>query len=376
MGPNLIALAIPVFFLMIFIERAVSSRVGRRVYRTADALADLGCGIGQQVVTFFVTGAMLTAYAWLYEHARLVTLPGAVLPWLVAIVGYDFLYYWWHRASHRVNFLWAAHVVHHQSEDYNLAVALRQSVTTWFTGFPIYATLALVGVPPLHFAASAGISLLYQFWIHTELVPKLGPYEALFNTPSLHRVHHAINPRYLDKNHAGIFITWDRLFGTWEPEAEPCVYGTTRGLKSFNALWAQVHGWLELVRMSRKAPSLGEALKVWGKGPDWWPEWLGLKPAPPPHDPKLFVKYEVPTTRMVRRYVLAQFVVLGAAVFAFVTWGHALPLWGQLGAAVLILWTVGCIGGVLEGKRWARGAEVSRLVAAAAFLAALAVGLK
>jgi alkylglycerol monooxygenase len=369
--PDLIALAIPVFFLLIGVEKLVGWKHGKEVFRTPDALADLGCGIGQQVVTFFNTGLVLSIYGWLYQHARLVDLPGEVLPWVVAIVGYDFIYYWWHRMSHRVNFFWAAHVVHHQSEDYNLAVALRQSVTTQLTGFPLYATLAFVGVPPLHFAAAAALSLLYQFWIHTELVSKLGWFEWVFNTPSAHRVHHAINPQYLDKNHAGTLVVWDRLFGTYQVEAAPCVYGTTRPLRSFNALWAQLDGWWELVKLSRKAPTLGQALVLWVKGPDWWPGWMGQKPAPPPDDPRAFVKYEVPLTRGVRAYVLAQFLACGVAIFCFVSWGHGLPLWMQLGAGALILWTVGCIGGVVEGKRWARAAELSRYVAAVAFLVVL-----
>ena len=371
MGPNLVGYAIPVFFVAIAIEKAVGWKKGREIFRTPDALTDLGCGIGQQVVTFFTTGVVFAIYVWLYEHVRFFDLPTKWLPWVVAIVGYDFIYYWWHRMSHRVNFFWAAHVVHHQSEDYNLAVALRQSVTTQVTGFPLYATLSLIGVPPLHFVAAAGLSLLYQFWIHTELVPKLGWYEAVFNTPSAHRVHHAINPQYLDKNHAGTFIVWDKLFGSFEHEVAPCVYGTTRPIRSFNPLWAQLDGWWELIKLSRKAPSVGQALLLWVKGPDWWPAWMGQKPPPPPYDPKAFVKYEVPLTRAVRAYVLTQFGICGVAVFCFVQWGQSLPWPMQIAGGALILWTVGCIGGVIEGKRWARGAEVSRWAAAAAFLVAL-----
>jgi sterol desaturase/sphingolipid hydroxylase (fatty acid hydroxylase superfamily) len=322
-------------------------------------------------VTFVNPGLLFSAYVWLYDHVRLFDLPGAVLPWVVAIVGYDFAYYWWHRMSHRVNFFWAAHVVHHQSEDYNLAVALRQSVTTQLTGFPVYATLSLVGVPPLHFAAAAGLSLLYQFWIHTELVPKLGWYESVFNTPSLHRVHHAINPQYLDKNHAGTLIVWDKLFGTWTPEVAPCVYGTTRPIRSFNSLWAQLDGWVELGKLSKQAPNFTEAVKVWFKGPDWWPAWMGQKPAPPPYDPRAFVKYEVPLSPRLRAYVLVQFLAAGVAIFCFVTWGHTLPLAMKLSAAALILWTVGCIGGLVEARPWAKPAEISRLAAVAAFLVVL-----
>src|SRR4051812_7775689 len=166
------------------------------------------------------------------------------MTWLVAIAGVDFLYYWWHRLSHRVNLLWAAHVVHHQSEDYNLAVALRQSVTTSATLFPFYALLAFAGVPPLQLAVSTSLSTLYQFWIHTELVPRVPWLERLLNSPSAHRVHHAINVRYLDKNHAATLMVWDRLFGTFEPETEAPVYGLTRPLASFNPVWSQLAGYL------------------------------------------------------------------------------------------------------------------------------------
>ncbi|MDX2008537.1 MAG: sterol desaturase family protein, partial [Myxococcaceae bacterium] len=201
MGPNLIALAIPLFFVGIGLELAVARRRGLSVYRLGDAISDMGCGVVQQLVSNLLGGwVLLAAYDALFAH-RLVELPTAWLPWVAALLGVEFAYYWWHRLSHEVNLLWAAHVVHHHSEDYNLAVALRQSVTTWITTMPFYLPLALLGVPTLPFAVMLGLSTLYQFWIHTELVPPLGWLEKWLNTPALHRVHHAINPQYLDKNH-------------------------------------------------------------------------------------------------------------------------------------------------------------------------------
>jgi sterol desaturase/sphingolipid hydroxylase (fatty acid hydroxylase superfamily) len=358
-GPNLIALAIPLFFVAIVVELVVAHRRGVTVYRLGDALGDMGCGIGQQLVSLLFTTAVLTgAYEWLYGH-RFMTLPDGVAPWVVAFFGVEFAYYWWHRLSHEINLLWAAHVVHHHSEDYNLAVALRQSVTTWATSLPFYLPLALLGVPTLHFAAMLGISTLYQFWIHTELIKPLGWFERWFNTPALHRVHHAINPRYLDKNHGGIVSFWDRLFRTYEPESEPCVYGTTRPLNSFNPLWAQVEQYLDLVRLARRAPTVVDAVKVFFASPAWRPAWMGE------HEVRdLARKYDVPVSEGLKRYVLVQWVVLLVGVFCFLMWGAALSLVSLLAVSALVTLSIAALPGLVEGKAWAKPAEVARLLSA------------
>src|ERR1700722_8367252 len=225
MRSGYIALAVPFFFVLIGAELAFARAKKRSVYRVGDALGDLGCGMFQQVLLLFLAGASLALYTWVFEPHRLVTWSSAAVPWVIALVGVDFLYYWWHRLSHEVNVLWVAHVVHHQSEDYNLAVALRQAILTSFTAVPFYLPLAFLGVPPLVFASANAISTLYQFWIHTELVGKLGWFEGWLNTPSHHRVHHAVTPQYLDRNYGAILIVWDRLFGTFIREEEAPVYG-------------------------------------------------------------------------------------------------------------------------------------------------------
>lgn len=359
MGPNLIALAIPLFFVGMALELAVAKAKGRRVYRLGDAMADMGCGIAQQLTgLLFATAAIGGSYAWLYGH-RLWTLPTPWLPWVAAVVGVEVAYYWWHRLSHGVNILWAAHVVHHHSEDYNLAVALRQSVTTWATSLPFYLPLALLGVPPFHFAVLLGLTTLYQFWIHTELIPPLGVLERWLNTPALHRVHHAINPRYLDKNHAATFSVLDRLFGTWMPETEPCVYGTTRPINSFNPLWAQVETYVDLFRLARRAPSLGQALKLFVASPAWRPEWMGEVVK------RDFArKYAPEASPAARRYALVQWLVLLGGVFAFLMWGRALPPLPFFAVTGLIVLSLASLPALAEGKAWARPLEVARWVAA------------
>jgi sterol desaturase/sphingolipid hydroxylase (fatty acid hydroxylase superfamily) len=363
-SPNYIALAVPFFFLLIGVELAVARRRGRPgIYRFADALSDLGCGVVERLVLLFVEASLLLAYVALYQHARLVDLgPHPVLAWIVAIVGVDLGYYWWHRISHRVNALWTAHVVHHQSEDFNLAVALRQGVLTPFTMLPFGWPLALLGVPPLVFVIASSVNLLYQFWIHTELVGRMGPLELVLNTPSHHRVHHGRNPRYLDRNYAGMFIVWDRLFGTFEPEGEPVRYGITKPLRSFNALWAQVQPVADLVALSRAAPSVGQGVAVWLAPPERKFSWEH----PAAAAEATAAKYDVLTPARVRAYVLLNFALAVAGTFVLMLLGPQLA-WPVLAAGVaLVMLTVITGAGLTEGRRWARPLERVRVAALAA----------
>lgn len=233
MDLNYIALAIPVFLVLIGVELAFARHEQKEFYRFNDAINDLSCGIAQQVVGIFSKVLIFAGYLWIYENFRWLEIsPKSVLAWIVLLFGVDLCYYWFHRVSHRMNAPWAAHIVHHQSEEYNLAVALRQGTfQSWFSWI-FYLPLAIIGFPPPMFLAMSAFDTLYQFWIHTRAIDRLGPLEWFMNTPSHHRVHHARNPKYLDKNYAGIFIIWDRMFGTFEPEEEPVVYGVTEPLNS------------------------------------------------------------------------------------------------------------------------------------------------
>ncbi len=365
---NLIALAVPFFFLFIGVELWLARRRGQRVYRFADATADLGCGILQQMVGLFTKGVLLGGYVFCYERYRLFDLPASgVLTWVIAWMGVDFLYYWWHRLSHEVNVLWAAHIVHHQSEDYNLAVALRQSVTTGFTVWPFYTVLAFVGVPPVPMVACVSLSTLYQFWIHTELIGKLGALEYVINTPSHHRVHHAINPRYLDKNYGATFMLWDQLFGTFRVEDEAPRYGITHALRSFNPLWAQVHYGIDLAKASARTPRWVDKVRVWFASPAW--QVPGVEPSSLPAGG---AKYDVDLPAGTRLYVGIHFVLLLLA--AFLTMlneeGLAIPAAAAitgLSALSLVAWS-----GLLERKSWGGHLEAVRLVlVGAAGIAAL-----
>ena len=361
MGPSLIALAVPLFFLGMAWEGVAGRRQGKRVFRAGDALADVGCGVAQQLVALLVSNALVLEVYGAVFALRPWTLPTAWIPWVAAVLGVEVAYYWWHRLSHEVNLLWAAHVVHHQSEDYNLAVALRQSVLTWATALPFYLPLALLGIPPIPFAVVLSLSTLYQFWIHTELVPPMPAFERWFNSPALHRVHHAINPGYLDKNHAATFSWLDRLFGTFEPEVEPCVYGTTRPLRSFNPLWAQVETGWRLLHNALRAPSRAQGWRLLWASPAWRPAWLvALEPG----TGKEWVreKYDPPATSAVVRYAVAQWTLVVAGTFALLMFGRGLSVGvraGGVAAAVAALLTLPAL---VEGRPWARRAEAGRLL--------------
>ncbi len=357
-----IALAVPVFFLLIGLELLFARARGRRVYRFTDSFADLGCGVTQRVVLLLFEVALLAVYALLYEHGRLWTFaPDSPWPWVIAIVGVDLGYYWWHRLSHEINVLWAVHVVHHQSEDYNLAVALRQAVLSPVTVMPFYLPLAVLGVPVLPYFIVVALSTLYQFWIHTELVGRMGVLERVINTPSLHRVHHGVNPEYLDKNYAATFICWDQLFGTLRREEAPVVYGVSHPLRSFDPVWAQVQPFWALWQAMRRAPSAREAIRFMLASPAWHPDWLGPIELRRGVDPGALAKYDVQPGRGVIRYVFAQLALVIVAAFALLTWHQALSPAALVTGVTWVLVSLVAGAALLEGRRWAVGLELARV---------------
>ena len=362
--PNLIALAIPFFLLLLLLELLVSRLTGRRVYRFDDSIADLGCGVGDQVIALLLRTATLLPYTLVYETLAphtLATRP--VAAWLAAIVGVDFTYYWYHRFCHRVNFAWATHVVHHQSDEYNLAVALRQSwfgrLFHWVFDLP----LALVGVPPALFVASTSINLLYQFWVHTRLVGRLGPFELAFNTPSHHRVHHGCNVRYLDRNYAGILIVWDRLFGTFRREEDEPVYGTVKPFASRNPLWANLQPFVSLAGRARRAPRAWDRVQLWFRPPEWVAR--GEDPVTFPTDAALAAARSpgVRPRRSTNAYLVGGFAAAAAALMAIMLRADSIPKWWLLVACGSILASLGAWGGLLERRRWALPLELARLAA-------------
>ncbi len=367
-----IHLAIPVFFLLVGVELLVARLVERDVYRLADSVSDLSCGILQQVVEVFLKTALFAGYAALFASHRLFDVPmDAAWAWATCFVGQDLLYYWFHRWSHEVGAGWAAHVVHHQSEEYNLTVALRQGALQPAFSWVFYLPLAVVGFPPAMFLAVSSFNTLYQFWIHTRLIGRLGPLEWALNTPSHHRVHHGRNPKYIDRNHGGTLIVWDRLFGTFGAEREEPVYGVTRPLASWNPVWANVRHWAEMWEVARRARRPLDKVRVLWKRPGWRPAELGGHEGPSEVDRQSHVPYDVPVPRGVRLYVLGQFALVNLATVAFLYASPGLlPVPLALGATGIALSLVS-LGGLLDRRAWAPRLEAARIVAAGLALAVI-----
>ncbi|GAB4122282.1 MAG: sterol desaturase family protein [Rhodothalassiaceae bacterium] len=275
--PSPVIYVIPFFILLIIAEMVWARWKGGSRFEPRDTATSLIMGLGSQFAGLLTGGLALAVGLWIWDNFRLFDLGFHWWTFIIAFLADDLAYYVFHRASHRIRWFWAAHVVHHSSQHYNLSTALRQTWTGNFPGFSFVFSLPLflLGFHPLLIAFVSGINLVYQFWIHTESIRRLpGWFEAFFNTPSHHRVHHATNPRYLDANYAGTLIVWDRLFGTFVPEddAEPCRYGIVRQLGTFNPLKVAFHEWISIAKDIFGARSWRDRLHFLFAPPGWSPD--------------------------------------------------------------------------------------------------------
>jgi sterol desaturase/sphingolipid hydroxylase (fatty acid hydroxylase superfamily) len=253
--PNLIHQAIPFFVGFVLLEIILTALRKIPTYAAKDALSSIAMGLGNVAVGILSKGLIFGVYLFIYQF-KLFSLEYTWWMWALLLLGDDLSYYWYHRSAHSIRYFWASHIVHHSSQKYNLATALRQTWTGGITGsFVFYLWMPLLGFEPIAILFMHSVSLLYQFWIHTELIDRLPKwFEFIFNTPSHHRVHHSSEAKYLDRNHAGILIIWDRMFGTFQIEEERPTYGLTVNIKSFNPLYIASHEWLAIFRDLRDYP--------------------------------------------------------------------------------------------------------------------------
>ena len=268
--PNIIHYAIPFFIVTVIIEVVLTVKVKMETYEYKDAVTSIAMGLGNVFVGLFTKALILGTFLFMYQY-HLFTIPFTWWAWVLVLFAEDFAYYWFHRISHESRLFWASHVVHHSSQKYNLSTALRQTWTGSFYTFIFWFPLILIGFHPIMVVMQMSISLLYQYWIHTELINKLPKwFEAIFNTPSHHRVHHATNPQYLDRNHAGIFIIWDKLFGTFEPEVEKPVYGLVSNINTHNPLKVAFIEWIQMFKdVFTSKTSIRKKMLYFFKPPGW-----------------------------------------------------------------------------------------------------------
>jgi alkylglycerol monooxygenase len=369
-----IALATPVFFALIALEYVVGRARNRSNYRLNDAVNSLSLGIISQVVGLFTRALAFGIYALAFELFALWRLPADQWwVWAAGIVLYDFCYYWNHRLGHESAVFWAAHVVHHQSQEYNLTTALRQTSSGTLLGWIFYLPMAIAGFPPSVFAVAAIVDLLYQYWIHTEQVGKLGWFDRWFASPSNHRVHHAVNDGYVDRNYGGILMIWDRMFGSFVEETERCVYGTRAPLESWDPFWANLEVYADLARKSWHAGRWRDRLLVWLMPPGWQPATASGPPwQKTPFELARVRRYDPPMSSAARWFVVMQF----CAALA----GSVALLWYESSTSVseVTAWSVATIGllwvtgAVMQGRlRLAAALTIEGVVAAAVVAAML-----
>ncbi|MDN3638406.1 sterol desaturase family protein [Simiduia curdlanivorans] len=309
MAQLITVLAAPFYLILIALELWVDKKRGTQFYRLNDAIASMSLGVISRThrLILFALGAYLMA-EWLPKSELIPWQDYPVLTWLVAFIGYDLIYYWNHRLNHEINCLWAGHVVHHQSEDYNLSTALRQTsggFFDWIFAIPLY----LIGIPADIIVASAGFNLLYQFWVHTQHIDKCGWMEKWFVTPSHHRVHHAQNPLYWDRNYGGVFIIWDKMFGSFQAERKdtPIIYGVSRALHTMNPLRANLQVWWYLLRDAIYCNSVWDKIRIWFMPTGWRPVDMESKLPFAKPDLDNFTKYNPPVDKVMQAYAMFQF---------------------------------------------------------------------
>lgn len=363
MSFNPIMLSVPLFFFLIGIELLIDRFQRSKLYRLNDAVTNINMGTSQQTVGLLMKVLVpLSLYELIYYNFALFRIEANWLNYVILFFAYDLCYYWSHRMSHEINLFWSGHVVHHQSEEYNLSVALRQS---WFQSIftaPFYLPLALAGFDTTMLVWVGAINLTYQFWIHTEVIDKMGFLEWFMNTPSHHRVHHGRNPKYIDRNHAGVFIIWDKMFGTFQKEEERPTYGITTPLKSWNPVWANFSHFENIFIQLQHTPGFWNKLKVLFYKPGWRPKEQGGPVIVPEVSRSTYHKFDTQVPASVNRYALFQYFVItaGALVYFINFWKFDTLL--KLTGGALIIWAVLNNGALFERKNWLFVTEFIRIL--------------
>jgi alkylglycerol monooxygenase len=345
---DLVPYAIPFFLLAIAAELAWNAYRKAGYYRSNDAINSLSLGVLSTASKLVVVDIAGRVYAWIQEDLAITQWP--LEGWAslaVAFVAYDFCYYWFHRISHERRIFWAAHVAHHQSEEYNLTTALRQTSTGFLLGWLFYVPCFMLGMPAEVFVTVASANLIYQFWVHTRFVRTLGPLEYVLVTPMNHRVHHARNPEYIDKNYGGFFILWDRLFGTYKAQDPrlPIDYGITRGLNSWNPLWANLHVYVDMLRDTISTPRLRDKLKIWYGRTAFVAPGVDKPPVQPGNH------YDPPASKPLKIYVGAQFAAMVAFGLVMTYLSDRLGADGLALMCVYLLASLVILGWLLEAGR-------------------------
>jgi sterol desaturase/sphingolipid hydroxylase (fatty acid hydroxylase superfamily) len=353
---NVLAFAVPLFIGLILLEYFIARRRKLAYFNLHNSIANISIGIAERLCDVLVTGAFYFVYDYVQKHYGIFHIQPGMLLWLLLLLSTDFVWYWYHRLAHEINILWAVHVVHHQSEDYNYTVSARITVLQAFVRTGFWIILPFLGFPATMITTMLLIHGIYPFFIHTRLIGKLGILEYILVTPSHHRVHHASNEKYLDKNYGDVFIIWDKLFGTFQKEEEEAVYGLTKPLNTYSFLWQHFHFLIEIWIAAQKQKTFGKKLKVIFGRPEHFDPSIRETAA------NIFgIRQNTESiTKPLNRYVIWQMIAALLSLFIFILFEHQLQLIYKITFALMLLLTLINCGAIMEQKRWIFFVEFSR----------------
>lgn len=355
---NVLAFAVPFFLFFIGLEYLINRKKRLNLFHFERTITNLNVGIAERLIDVFTAGGFYFVYDYLHQHFAIFDIRPSVLLWVTLLLCTDFLWYWYHRFGHEINLFWAAHVVHHQSEDFNLTAGARITIFQSVVRTVFWAVLPIIGFPAEMITTILLIHGLYPFFTHTQLVGKLGVVEYILVTPSHHRVHHASNECYLDKNYGDMFIIWDKLFGTFAEETEPATYGLTKPLESHSFLWQHFHFYVELAYAVRYTAGWSNKLRILFGSPAHFDETIRSRAE------KRFRSVHTsanPTSTRLRLYVTGQVSITLFVLFGLLLFESVIPLGIQAVLALVILLTLINCGAILEQRRWVSYLEYARL---------------
>lgn len=366
---NLLALAIPFFFSLMLLEYWYSQKQNKKLFTFDEAIANINVGIVERMCDLLTTSVFYFFYLWIYNHFAIFSIPNHWLLWIALFLLTDLLWYWYHRFGHEVSLLWSAHVVHHQSEDFNFTVAAR--ITIFQSGFRalFWAFIPLLGFSPEMTTSILIIHGIYPFFTHTQTIHKLGFFEKFLVTPSHHRVHHSSNPEYLDKNYGDVFIIWDKMFGTFkaeDPKIKP-IYGITVPLKSYSFLWQHFHFVLEIIVAFKRASGIQQKLKtIFGK-----PDVINISIRQEIEQKYLSTNNHTHRSEILTKLIVSKTLVTISLLFLFLLFGHMQSKYQLFIGSLYLLTSVINTGAMLEQKKWLFHIEMLRMFWLTAYISLL-----
>ena len=357
--------AIPIFTILIIIEAIIAKRKDLQINRAADMIASLSSGLTKTIRDGIKFGFTIIGYSWLVTNMTIYKLEPIWLAVIIAFVVQDFTGYCIHRLKHRVNILWNRHIIHHSSEEFNLSCALRQSISNTIDFSAIFMVpAALLGVPTKIFAILGPLHFFFQFWYHTQLIGKMGFLEYILVTPSHHRVHHAINPEYIDKNYSQILIFWDKLFGSFQPELDDVkpVYGTLKPVRTWNPVIINFKVMWQLIKDAWRAERILDKLRIWFMPTGWRPPDVIEKfPLHEITNPKKRVKYHTENSKLLVTYSWTQIIILNILMFHMLTIVPSYNVTMCYVYAAMLLVSIFSFTSILDHRNYALMAESLKL---------------